>query len=215
MDHFSIGISFLEVRIPLHAKMFSGRDGLVSEFTLRISCADLSCRLRPWGITIGQAVIRRDCRPANAPGGIRVGYPGEFHPMIRGFFQARSRGIPAEKRTLIIASLKLILFVLILSFSFSEIILLTGDNAVYGGKKEFIAWHCGVAVFSLGMIVDASWVLRTNRQSTTAGKRRGAAGVLLDTMIMILSPVRFLWLVIIVTATVLLLTAISLLANIF
>jgi hypothetical protein len=131
--------------------------------------------------------------------------------MIRFFLQAQAQGIEAEKRTLVIASLKLLLFIFLISFSLSEILLLMGDNAVYAGKEQFIAWYCCLFVFSLGMIVDASYVLVKNKQSAVAGKLRGIVGTLLAMFVLILSPLRFLGLVITAAAMGMLWTAISLL----
>lgn len=135
--------------------------------------------------------------------------------MIRNFFQAQSQGIEAEQRTLVIACLKLLLFIFLLSVSLSEILLLAGDSAIYSGKWQFIAWHCCVSVYSLAMIIDASCVLGKNKQSVALGKLRGIAGALLEMFVLDLSPIRLPGLVIIAAAMGMLWTSISLLTIIF
>lgn len=120
--------------------------------------------------------------------------------VLRNILPAQSRGIEAEKRTLAIASLKLILFILVLSFCLSEILLLTGDNTAYGGKAQFIAWWYCLSAYSLGMILDASYILGKKKQNAAAGQRRGIAGTLLPLLVMSLSPLWLLSLVTIIAA---------------
>ena len=135
--------------------------------------------------------------------------------MLRNFLPMQSTGIEAEKRTLVIASMKLLLFILLLSFCLSEILFLTGDNMISGGKAQSIAWYCFVSMFSLGMILDASFVLGKKKQSAAAGKRRGMVGTHLQMFVLILSPMRFLGLVTIAAVAGMIGSAISLLTVIF
>ena len=135
--------------------------------------------------------------------------------MLRNIFQAQSPSIEAEKRTLVIASLKLLLFIILLSICLTEILLLTGDNIVYGGKEQTIAWYCFISMFSLGMILDASYVLGKKKQSAAAGKQRGIAGTFLQVFVLRLSPIRFLSLVTIAAIAGMIGSAISLLTVIF
>lgn len=135
--------------------------------------------------------------------------------MFRNILQVQSPGIEADKGTLAIASLKLLLFIFLLSFCLTEILLLTGDSLLYGGKEQSIAWYCFISMFSLGMILDASYVLGKKIQSSVTGKRRGIAGTLLQMLVLIISPLRLLNLVTIAAALGMIGCAISLLGAIF
>jgi hypothetical protein len=102
----------------------------------------------------------------------------------------QSQAIEAEKRTLVIAALKLVLFFLLLSLCLTEIILSTGDSLLYAGKDQSVAWYWFLSLYSLGMILDASYVLGKKTQSSIAGNRRGIAVTLLQMLVMTISPMR-------------------------
>jgi hypothetical protein len=139
----------------------------------------------------------------------------QYISMLRNLLQAQSPGVEAGKRTLALASLKLLLFISVLSFCLSKIVLLNLDSAIYEAKGEFVAWYCSVALFSLGMILDASYVLGKKIQSAAADKRRGIAGIFLQLLVLIVSPLRLLGLVTIIAAAGMMGSVISLLAVIF
>jgi hypothetical protein len=108
--------------------------------------------------------------------------------MVKNLLPPQSPGIEADKRTLILASIKLLLYIVLLSYCLSEFLLLTEDPTVYVGKTQFIAWYASMSAFSLGMILDASLVLASRKQSAMAGTRRGSRGMLLQAFVLPLSP---------------------------
>ena len=103
----------------------------------------------------------------------------------------RTPEVVAARGTLIIASLRLLLFILILSYSLSRILLLSEDATLYAGKNPLIAGCIGLSVLSLGMFIDASIVLGRSKQSAAAGRRRGIAGTVLQAVMLPLSPSLF------------------------
>jgi len=135
--------------------------------------------------------------------------------MLKNLLAVKSPGIEAEKRTLVLASLKLLLFILLLSFCLGKIVLLTLDSTLYGVKGEFVALFWCISVFALGMILDASCVLGKQQQSAAAGKRRGIAGTLLQLFVLIISPVRFPGFLSVIAAAGMLWILVSLLAVMF
>jgi hypothetical protein len=115
--------------------------------------------------------------------------------MLRNLLQVQSQAIEAEKRTLVLASLKLVLFLFLSSFCLTEILLITGDNLLYAGKDQSVVWYWFLSLYSLGMILDASYVLGKKTQSSVVGKRRGIAGTLLQMFALTISPMRLINLV--------------------
>ncbi len=110
--------------------------------------------------------------------------------MLRNLLQVQSQAIEADRRVLVIASLKLVLFIFLLSLCLTEILLITGDYLLYTGKDQSIAWYWFLSMYSLGMILDASYVLGKKTQSSVVGNRRGIAGTLLQMFALIISPMR-------------------------
>lgn len=135
--------------------------------------------------------------------------------MLRNLLQVQSQAIEAEKRTLIIASLKLVLFFILLSFCLTEILLITGDSLLYTGKDQSVAWYWFLSLYSLGMILDASYVLGKKTQTPVVGNRRGIAGTLLQLFVLTISPMRFFNLVSLAAVMGMIGCAISFLAVIF
>jgi hypothetical protein len=108
--------------------------------------------------------------------------------------------IEANRLTLVFAALKLILYILLLAYTLSKNILLTEDITIYSGKNQIVACYWCLSALSLGMIFDASFVLGRNKQSESAGKRRGIIGVLLQVLMLPLSPTRIpRWIIIAAT----------------
>jgi hypothetical protein len=96
----------------------------------------------------------------------------------------------AASYSLALACLKLLLFLLLLSASLSYIILLWGDNALYGGKIQFLAWHLCISAYSLAAVLDAGFLLETRRRRTSKAARRTVLGVAKDLCLPVASPWR-------------------------